>query len=119
MGRTPVFLCLLVFIVLATAKEYILEDLIAEEDNPEDNRRVIHNIGTFYIVSKVYSYSVIMILEFRYVISNINRKEYNKLVNCKNRHTSVICLLLYILLKVKNLNSDPYLKQIFPSPHTT
>lgn len=96
MGRTPVFLCLLVFIVLATAKEYILEDLIAEEDNPEDNRRVIHNIGTFYIVSIVYSVIMILECQIRYVISNINRKGYNKLVNCnKLTHKCYLSTTVY------------------------
>ncbi|XP_054262557.1 uncharacterized protein LOC128986292 [Macrosteles quadrilineatus] len=44
MGRTSLVLFLLVFAVLAAAKEYVLEDLIAEESNT-DNRRVIHNVG--------------------------------------------------------------------------
>lgn len=46
MGWSPVLLCLLVLTVLASAKEFVLEDLIAEEDNP-DNRRVIHNVGQY------------------------------------------------------------------------
>ncbi|XP_046666272.1 extensin-2-like [Homalodisca vitripennis] len=44
MAGTTVFLLLLVFAVLATAKDYVLEDLIAEESGT-NNRRVIHNIG--------------------------------------------------------------------------
>jgi hypothetical protein len=56
MGGTRLVLFLLVFTTLAAAKEYILEDLIAEESNVE-NRRVIHNVGKFHNQSRVWSLS--------------------------------------------------------------